>query len=321
MQIPAKPTAILMIACCIALPGCAKETSVNGVQLKGAQPGTWTMDFEAAKKLAADSDLPLLLNFTGSDWCQYCQAMGENIFSRPAWQEFATPRFVLVTIDRPEDVTLVPKHYRERNATLFQEHKIEGVPTYLVLDSDGESVLARMGVPQPIDANVFARQLTSVLRHRPSNLSALVAELSPDQQQRYNDELAQQKETRKELDDWIKTNPPQNEANAATFQAFQKKLVTHEQQLEKVEVEHSIGRLEDSAAEETESVLSQARSCADLMNELHQTAGELENWLLTRPEATAENKQKCEEHTKKLNDILARIAQSGTLPSTSSAPE
>ena len=44
---------------------------LNGeeIQKEGAEPGVWTMDFEAAKKLAKEKKLPILLNFTGSDWC------------------------------------------------------------------------------------------------------------------------------------------------------------------------------------------------------------------------------------------------------------
>lgn len=310
MHIPSCLRALILVALCLSLPGCAKETSVNGVQLKGAQVGVWTMDLDAAKKLARDSDLPMLLNFTGSDWAQYCQTMAENVFSRPPWQEFAGKRFVLVTIDRPEDVTLVPKRYRERNATLFREHKIEGVPTYILLDSDGESLLARLGVPQPIDANVFARQLTSVLRHRPAEKARFISELSADQQKRYNDLLANQEATRKELNKWIKTNPPQNETSNAAFQAFQQRILEHEQNLEKIELEHAVSRLGADAPSQAYHALEQARNCAALMNELHQAAGDLENWLLTRPETTPENRQKCEAQTSKLHEVLEKIARS-----------
>jgi len=314
MKAPSAPLALLLVAFCLSLPGCAKETSMDGVQLKGAQVGVWTRDLDAAKKLAQESDLPMLLNFTGSDWCQYCQTMRENVFSHPSWQEFAGRRFVLVTIDRPEDVALVPKRYRERNATLFQEHKIEGVPTYIVLDSDGGSVLARLSVPQPVDVNVFSRQLASVLRHRPTEQARFISELSPDQQKRYNELLAKGEETRQELEEWIKTNPPQNETNHATFQVFQQRLLEHGQGLEQIELEHALSRLEGNTPGQTDGALEQARKSAALMGELNVTAGDLENWLLTRPEATPENRQKCETQTRKLREVLGKIAQSGAPP-------
>ena len=44
----------------------AAETDLNGIT-----PGKWTMDFDAAKKLANEKKLPILLNFSGSDWCGF----------------------------------------------------------------------------------------------------------------------------------------------------------------------------------------------------------------------------------------------------------
>lgn len=34
--------------------------------------GEWGTDWEAAKKKAAEADRPILVNFTGSDWCGWC---------------------------------------------------------------------------------------------------------------------------------------------------------------------------------------------------------------------------------------------------------
>ena len=51
------------------------------VQLEGAKLGHWTMDFDAATKLAAEKKVPLMLNFTGSDWCGWCKLMDKNVFA------------------------------------------------------------------------------------------------------------------------------------------------------------------------------------------------------------------------------------------------
>ena len=39
------------------------------VQLEGAKVGHWTIGYAAVVKLASEKNLPLMLNFTGSDWC------------------------------------------------------------------------------------------------------------------------------------------------------------------------------------------------------------------------------------------------------------
>ena len=59
------------------------------VQTEGAEAGVWTMDMDAAKKLAKKKKLPLVLNFTGSDWCGWCKLMEKNVFTKESWRKYA----------------------------------------------------------------------------------------------------------------------------------------------------------------------------------------------------------------------------------------
>ncbi len=60
----------VLFAGTISLSAQTEEApAAEAIQTEGAKVGHWTMDFEAAKKIAAEKNLPLLLNFTGSDWC------------------------------------------------------------------------------------------------------------------------------------------------------------------------------------------------------------------------------------------------------------
>ena len=66
---------------------------------EGAETGKRTQDYEAALKLAKDKELPILINFTGSDWCGWCKLMDKNVFAQDVWKEYAAKNVVLVTID------------------------------------------------------------------------------------------------------------------------------------------------------------------------------------------------------------------------------
>ena len=96
----------------LQLGGLAKED----FDTEGAKVGHWTMDLDAAKKLGADKQLPILLNFTGSDWCYWCKLMEKNIFTKPEWKAYATNHLVMVLIDFPRDKSAVPEKYKERNS-------------------------------------------------------------------------------------------------------------------------------------------------------------------------------------------------------------
>ncbi|WP_378175634.1 thioredoxin family protein [Aquimarina sp. SS2-1] len=40
----------------------------------------WLTDFEAAKQVSKDTKKPILMYFTGSDWCAPCMMLKEDFF-------------------------------------------------------------------------------------------------------------------------------------------------------------------------------------------------------------------------------------------------
>ena len=113
--------------------------AADKVELEGAKVGIWTMDFDAAVKLAGEKNLPLMLNFTGSDWCGWCKLMDKGVFAQDEWKEYAAKNVLLVTLDFPKDKNIVPEKYVSRNNELKEQFGVRGYPTYVVLDSDGKS--------------------------------------------------------------------------------------------------------------------------------------------------------------------------------------
>ena len=115
---------------------------------KGAEPGVWTQDYEAATQLAAEKGLPIILNFTGSDWCPYCQIMESRVFNSPKWKSWAKDNIVCVFVDFPRDEKLKAKVGEDKivaNRALAQKHKVNGYPTYVILDSAAKKELGRTG--------------------------------------------------------------------------------------------------------------------------------------------------------------------------------
>ena len=53
------------IACLVSLLALS-ASAADKPATEGATPGQWTMDFEAARKVAVEKKLPILINFTGS---------------------------------------------------------------------------------------------------------------------------------------------------------------------------------------------------------------------------------------------------------------
>lgn len=140
--------AALIASASLALLAAAPAT-------KGAKAGEWTMDFDAAKALAKEKNLPILINFTGSDWCGWCKLMDKQVFSKPKWTSFAKESLATVFIDFPRDKTLVPMHFVSRNETLSRQFGVEGYPTYILLAPDGVTRLGQLGASRNATPEAF----------------------------------------------------------------------------------------------------------------------------------------------------------------------
>ena len=102
----------------------------------------WLTDFAAAKKQAAADKKPILMFFTGSDWCIWCKRLHEDVLDEDEFADFAK-KLVLVELDFPQEKEL-PAELKKQNAELAEKFKVDGYPCTVVLAADGETVLGRL---------------------------------------------------------------------------------------------------------------------------------------------------------------------------------
>ena len=57
-------------------------------QCKGAEPGVWTLDKDAALAAAKAEDKYTLLLFTGSWWCPYCHTIEDLVLTSKKWKDY-----------------------------------------------------------------------------------------------------------------------------------------------------------------------------------------------------------------------------------------
>ena len=103
----------------------------------------WPSDFEKAKKEAAERKVPILVDFSGSDWCGWCIKLDKEVFSKAEFKEYAKENFVLFMADFPRKTEL-PEEIAKQNKKLASQYEVKGFPTVLILDAKGK-VLARTG--------------------------------------------------------------------------------------------------------------------------------------------------------------------------------
>lgn len=255
----------------------------------GAKPGKWTMDLDAAKKVAAEKKLPILLDFSGSDWCGWCKLMEESVFTKPEWSAYATNSLMMVLIDFPNDKSLVPDKYIERNNALQKQYGIEGFPTFVILDNDGETELGRLGAGRNKTPESFQGELAVLFKNRPAAIAAYIASLSPEDQVAFkalNDKLSKAKADRKTAE--------------AKVEAAQKQVE---------EIDASIGKLEDDLTEFRVAQLGEdkLKEYKDLQAQLKAKEKELDDWLATNPENNEENMTKFQAMQSELQELNSKL--------------
>lgn len=94
----------------------------------------WMTNIEEAVKKAKETDKSVMVEFTGSDWCPPCMMMDKEVFSKQEFLTEAAKKFVLVKIDIPNS----DPELKEKNSKVMEKYKVQGVPTVLLLDAEGE---------------------------------------------------------------------------------------------------------------------------------------------------------------------------------------
>jgi len=107
------------------------------------QTGQWIENYDAAIKAAKDMGRPILVNFTGSDWCGWCKKLMAEVFSKDEFINYAKEDLILLKLDFPRSIPQTDE-LKAQNSSLQEKFKIEGYPTIVLLNSEGTEI-GRLG--------------------------------------------------------------------------------------------------------------------------------------------------------------------------------
>src|SRR5436189_5296715 len=95
---------------------------------------SWLTDYNAGLKQARDEGKPMLINFTGSDWCGWCIKLKGEVFDQPEFEAFAKANLVLLEVDFPKGKAMSDAQ-RIANEKLGRRFSVEGLPTIFLVSS------------------------------------------------------------------------------------------------------------------------------------------------------------------------------------------
>lgn len=97
---------------------------------------TWMESYPEALAKAKASGRPILVDFTGSDWCDWCQRLKEEVFNTQTFKAWSDANVVLLELDYPQ-AKPQSAELQKQNDELAKKFNVEGFPTILVLDAQG----------------------------------------------------------------------------------------------------------------------------------------------------------------------------------------
>jgi len=127
-----------------------------------AHAGDYLTSFEAGKEKAVAEKKPLLVKFTGSDWCPPCIKLHEEVFSKSSFKKSVEKDFVVVVLDFPKK-TKLPEEEAAANKEVARRYGLKSYPTVLLMDSKGK-VFKSMSGYDGSGAKAYLKSLKTSLR-------------------------------------------------------------------------------------------------------------------------------------------------------------
>lgn len=118
----------------------------------------WSSDFKQTLALAQEEQKPVLLYFSGSDWCIPCIELKQSIFNTDQFRSFAQEKLLLVQADFPRKrKNALPPDIQKQNEQLAEQYNPQGYfPLLVLLNKEGNLIQQLVFEHQSVE--VFIQQ-------------------------------------------------------------------------------------------------------------------------------------------------------------------
>ena len=130
----------------------------------------WHTDVNMAINLSVKQDKPLLLFFTGSDWCGWCIRLQKAVFLKPEFKSWASKNVILVELDFPRR-TPISNELMQQNRELANLFSVRGYPTIWFVTPElknGQVNFKKLGSQgaSPLDAKGWISGANQIVKNK-----------------------------------------------------------------------------------------------------------------------------------------------------------
>lgn len=120
-----------------------QKNSFRDTNLSEESSAIWMTQFSEARAMAKNEGKPILMDFTGSNWCGWCVKLKKEVFTKPSFLGFANDNLILMTVDFPRGVHQ-EQWLVDQNNKLLDQYGVNSFPTIILTDYNG-NLLGRTG--------------------------------------------------------------------------------------------------------------------------------------------------------------------------------
>lgn len=106
----------------------------------------WVSSYNEVLKKSKKENKPVLIYFTGSDWCGPCISLDRKLFHTEKFKSYADENLILYMADSPRNLDLVDAETRKVNDRLSKKYKQKAFPTLVMVNHKGKLLGAKKGV-------------------------------------------------------------------------------------------------------------------------------------------------------------------------------
>lgn len=142
-----KKVYILVLAVFFSVSYLQSQEAINNVEQHTNEINLdWEDSFKKAQKKAKKQNKPILIYFTGSDWCGPCIKLDKKLFHTEKFAKYANKNLILYMADFPRNKDLVKEKHRKTNKSLSKKYAQKEFPTLLMINYKGEELGKKRGM-------------------------------------------------------------------------------------------------------------------------------------------------------------------------------
>jgi len=147
-----------IICCCSLLMQACNLFSENPTSRSNVK---WIPNYNDALSQAKQANKPLVILFTGSDWCSWCTKLDDEVLGTSEFAAGAGDKFVFYKADFPLYTNQDPQ-LKSQNKNLQQQFHIRSFPTIVVYDTQKDQTIGTSGY-RPGGGGQFADYLLKLV--------------------------------------------------------------------------------------------------------------------------------------------------------------